>query len=280
MLNQKTKNALVNFSIDIREQTIRQLAKRGFGHVGGCMSVADIISVLYGMDMKIDPSNPQMEDRDLLVCSKGHAGPAIYAALALKGFFPMEWLDTLNQPGTSLPSHCDRLKTPGIDMTTGSLGQGISVAAGMALAAKYDQSSRTVFCIIGDGETQEGQVWEAIMFAAQQRLDNLIVFLDYNKMQLDGSVSDINDLGDMCQKFQAFGWFAQEIDGHDHSAIHEAIQNAKTSSGKPCAIVANTVKGFDCSFALNKINHHINVSEEEAREAIALLENKRAALNQ
>lgn len=279
MMNQETQHKLANFSIDIREQVLRQLAKRGFGHLGGCMSVADIVSVLYGLDLHVDPANPQMEDRDLLVCSKGHAGPAIYAALALRGFFPMEWLDTLNQPGTNLPSHCDRLKTPGIDMTTGSLGQGISVAAGMALASKFDGRSRRVFCIIGDGETQEGQVWEALLFAAQQKLNNLVVFLDYNKMQLDGAVSEIGDLGSMTDKFRDFGWFAQEIDGHDHAAIHAAIEAARAETEHPCAIVANTIKGYGCPFALGKINHHINVSEEEAASAVAALEAERAALN-
>ena len=279
MMNQTTKHRLANFSIDIREQILRQLSKRGFGHLGGCMSVADIISVLYGLDLHVDPKDPNMEDRDLLICSKGHAGPAIYAALALKGFFPMEWLDTLNQPGTNLPSHCDRSKTPGVDMTTGSLGQGISVAAGMALASKQDRQSRSVFCIIGDGEMQEGQVWEAMMFAAQQKLDNLIVFLDFNKMQLDGAVSAINSLGDVSEKFRTFGFFTQEIDGHDLEAIHDAIEAARAHRGSPCAIVANTIKGYDCSFALGKINHHINVSEAEAAEAIAALEAKRSALN-
>ena len=280
MLSETTLKELQNFSIDIREQSIRELAKRGFGHVGGSMSVADIISVLYGKQMHIDPKNPAMPERDMLVCSKGHAGPAIYAALALKGFFPMDWLDTLNQPGTNLPSHCDRLKTPGIDMTTGSLGQGISAAAGLALASKLDESSRYIYCIIGDGESQEGQVWEALMFAAQQKLDHLIVFLDCNKMQLDGSVSSINDLGDMVRKFEDFGWFAQEIDGHDHAAIDAAINAAKASSGRPCAIVANTIKGYGCSFAGGRINHHITVSQEEAADAIEKLEAARSALNQ
>lgn len=279
MLSETTLKELKNFSIDIREQAIRQLAKRGFGHVGGSMSVADIISVLYGRQMRVDPKDPGMENRDLFVCSKGHAGPAVYAALALRGFFSMDWLDTLNQPGTNLPSHCDRLRTPGIDMTTGSLGQGISAAAGLALAVKQDASDRYVYCIIGDGEAQEGQVWEALMFAAQQKLDHLIVFLDYNKMQLDGAVADIDALGDMKQKFENFGWYAQEIDGHDHAAIDAAIENAKASCGRPCAIVANTIKGYGCSFALGRINHHITVSEAEAAEAIASLEEARSALN-
>lgn len=279
-MRQETLRELKIFSIDIRKQILRQLAKRGFGHLGGSMSVADIVSVLYGLDLHYDPRDPQKKDRDLLVCSKGHAGPAIYAALALKGFYPMNWLDTLNQPGTHLPSHCDRLKTPGIDMTTGSLGQGLSVAAGMALASKQNGLKRNVFCFIGDGESQEGQVWEALLFAAQQSLDNLIVFLDYNKMQLDGQVEKIGNLGDMKEKFKSFGWFAQEIDGHDHEAIHTAIENARSHEGQPCAIVANTEKGHGCSFALGKLNHHVNVSESEAKSAMEDLEAQRAALSQ
>lgn len=280
MISPTSCKELQQFSINIRIQTLRQLAKRGFGHLGGCMSVADIVGVLYGMDLHVDPAHPDAEDRDLLVCSKGHAGPAIYAALALRGFFPMEELDTLNQPGTNLPSHCDRLKTPGIDMTTGSLGQGISAAAGIALALQQEDSPRRVFCLLGDGECQEGQVWEALLFAGQQKLDHLIVILDYNKMQLDGAVAEINSLGDMTEKFRAFGWNALEIDGHDHAAIHQAIETMRASSGKPCAIVANTVKGCGCPFALGKINHHVNVSQEEAAGAIAALEAQYAALAQ
>ena len=158
MLTQEKERELQNFAREIRIQTIRQIGIRGFGHIGGCMSIADLLSVLYGEDMKYDPQNPSWEGRDWLVCSKGHAGPAIYAALALKGFFPMEWMETLNQPGTNLPSHCDRWKTPGIDMTTGSLGQGLSIAAGIAQAYLLNEKKNTVYCIMGDGESQEGQI--------------------------------------------------------------------------------------------------------------------------
>lgn len=169
MLTEKRVEELEKFATDIRIQTIRQMKTRGFGHMGGAMSICDLLSVLYGEQMKYDADNPEWEERDWLICSKGHAGPAVYAALALKGFFPMDWLDTLNQPGTRLPSHCDHSKTPGIDVTTGSLGQGLSVAAGIAFAKKIEQKENTIFCIIGDGESQEGQNWEAVMFAAQQK---------------------------------------------------------------------------------------------------------------
>ena len=278
MLDQKQKKELELFSIDIRENILRQIAKRGFGHVGGSMSAADIISVLYGLDMNVDPSDPQKKGRDLLVCSKGHAGPAVYAALALRGFFPLDWLDTLNQPGTSLPSHCDMRKTPGIDMTTGSLGQGISSAAGMALACKTDGLDNHTFCILGDGEMQEGQVWEALLFAAHQKLDHLIVFIDSNKMQLDGSVEAVNGLGRLAERLDSFGYDTQEIDGHDVCAIHDAIEHARSSSGKPCAIIANTEKGHGCSFAVGVHNHHINVSPEQYEEAMRALESERRNL--
>lgn len=158
MLTQEKERELQNFAREIRIQTIRQIGIRGFGHIGGCMSIADLLSVLYGEDMKYDPQNPSWEGRDWLVCSKGHAGPAIYAALALKGFFPMEWMETLNQPGTNLPSHCDRRKTPGIDMTTGSLGQGLSIAAGIAQAYLLNEKKNTVYCIMGDGESQRAKI--------------------------------------------------------------------------------------------------------------------------
>ena len=174
MIQQEDLKRVSQFAVDIRIQAIRQFAKRGFGHVGGSMSIADLLSVLYCLDLRYNPQNPRMENRDWLVCSKCHAGPAIYAALALKGFFPMEWLDTLNQPGTNLPSHCDRMKTPGVDVTTGSLGQGLSIAAGVAMAQQREERSSKTYCITGDGECQEGQIWEAVLFAAQQRLSNLI----------------------------------------------------------------------------------------------------------
>ena len=275
-MDEKTFNELNNFAIDIREKILHQLAVRGFGHIGGSMSVADIVAVLYGCDMNIDPSDPNKPDRDMLVCSKGHAGPALYAALALKGFMPLDELDTLNVPGTNLPSHCDRTKTPGIDMTTGSLGQGLSAACGMALASRLDNDSRTVFCIIGDGESQEGQVWEAALFAAQQKLSNLVLFIDYNKVQLDGYTKDINDLGDLAAKFDAFGWHTADIDGHDIKAIHEAIADARKQSDRPSVIIANTVKGKGASFTKPDSCHHLkNITKELCDEAVAELEKHR-----
>lgn len=271
MLTQEKERELQNFAREIRIQTIRQIGIRGFGHIGGCMSIADLLSVLYGEDMKYDPQNPSWEGRDWLVCSKGHAGPAIYAALALKGFFPMEWMETLNQPGTNLPSHCDRRKTPGIDMTTGSLGQGLSIAAGIAQAYLLNEKKNTVYCIMGDGESQEGQNWEAILYAAQQKLGNLILFVDDNKAQIDGYVSQINEMESYVDKFKSFHWDAVEINGHDYNAIHEAILNAKAVQDKPSAIILHTIKGKGCTFAERTWCHHISVSKEDMEEALVVI---------
>lgn len=271
--NQETKE-LKQFAAEIRIHTIRQMAARGFGHMGGAMSICDLLSVLYGKQMNYDARDPEWEGRDWLICSKGHAGPAVYAALALKGFFPMEWLKTMNQPGTRLPSHCDHLKTPGIDVTTGSLGQGLSVAAGIALAKKIDGKENTVYCIIGDGESQEGQNWEAAMFAAQQRLDNLILFIDNNRQQLDNRTDAICSMESLKEKFESFRWETREVCGHDVEAVNEAIRQAKQNGGKPHAIVLNTIKGKGCTFAENQLkNHHINVTKNQAAEALKALKN-------
>lgn len=271
--NQETKE-LKQFAAEIRIHTIRQMAARGFGHMGGAMSICDLLSVLYGKQMNYDARNPEWEGRDWLICSKGHAGPAVYAALALKGFFPMEWLKTLNQPGTRLPSHCDHLKTPGIDVTTGSLGQGLSVAAGIALAKKIDGKENTVYCIIGDGESQEGQNWEAAMFAAQQRLDNLILFVDNNRQQLDNRTDAICSMESLKEKFESFRWETREVCGHDVEAVNEAIRQAKHDGGRPHAIVLNTIKGKGCTFAENQLkNHHINITKDQAAEALKALKN-------
>lgn len=204
--------------------------------------------------------------------SKGHCAPALYATLALKGFFPMDWLTTMNQNGTNLPSHADRLKVPGIDMTAGSLGQGGSVAAGMALAFKMDGRPNNVYVIFGDGESQEGQVWEMALFAPQHRLDNLIAFVDYNKLQLDGFCDDIIAMGDMAAKFRDFGWYTINLeDGNDVVAIHDAIEEAKAqTTGKPTMIILNTVKGLGWSEIAGKTNSHApSVCQEQLAEALA-----------
>ena len=264
---EKNKDLRV-FAEEIRVETIKELAHLGFGHIGGSMSVVETLAVLYGGQMNYDPKNPTLESRDRLVMSKGHAGPALYATLALKGFFPLERLLTLNQGGTSLPSHCDRLKTPGVDMTTGSLGQGISLAIGLAMGAKMRGKDYTTYLILGDGECDEGQVWEMALFAAQQKLDHLIAFVDLNRQQLDGYTDEILALGDLRRKFEDFGWHAVEVDGHDVSAIHDAIEDAKSRAGVPSMIVLDTVKGKGWSVTEGRTGiHHIPITPEQAAAA-------------
>ncbi len=251
----------------LRDDVIQTIGTFGVGHIGGSLSVIDALTVVYYSKAKnLDPKNPRKQDRDRIIMSKGHAGPAMYAVLADLGYFPKEWLGTLNKNGTNLPSHCDMRKTPGIDMTAGSLGQGLSVGVGMALAAKLDKNPATVYCFIGDGEAQEGQIWEASMLAGSRKLDNLIVFLDYNKMQLDGRVCDINDLEPVADKWTSFGFFVQDIDGHDLDAISTAIDNAK-KSGKANMIILNTVKGKGASFAESAANcHSMTITEQMWRK--------------
>jgi transketolase len=263
-------------AMEIRKLTLEEIGTLGSGHIGGAMSIADVLALLYFHRMKVDPANPRREDRDQLVVSKGHAGPAVYSALALKGFFPVEWLKTLNQGGTRLPSHCDRNLTPGIDMTAGSLGQGFSAAMGIALGLRMDGNPCRVYTIIGDGESDEGQIWEAALFAASQKLSNLIAFTDFNKQQLDGYTRDIIDLGDLASKWAAFGWFTQEVDGHDIEALDGAVERALSQSGAPSMIVMDTVKGKGCFFAEGvEKNHSMAFNLEKAREAIAVLEGRR-----
>lgn len=269
MLSKERVRDLKIFSKKIQIETIKMIASLGVGHLGGSLSIADALAVLYGAQMKYDPKNPKWEERDWFVCSKGHAGPAVYAALAMKGFFPMSELNTLNRPGTRLPSHCDRLKTPGIDMTTGSLGQGASTAAGIALAHQMNQKSNKVFLMLGDGEINEGQVWEMALFAGTKKINNLIAFVDYNKLQLDGPTCEICDVGNVAKKFEDFGWYAQDIDGHDVLAINNAIENARAQHEKPSMIVLNTIKGDGWSTVANKSScHNLTISPAQMEEAL------------
>ncbi|MGI6336313.1 MAG: transketolase [Clostridiales bacterium] len=258
MLNEKELIRVKAFAAQIRLETLKELAHLGFGHVGGAMSIVETLAVLYDAQMKYDPKDPRWDRRDWYIQSKGHAGPATYAALALKGFFPMSWLNTLNQGGTRLPSHCDRNLTPGIDMTTGSLGQGVSVALGVAAAFKMDGKDNRVYLMVGDGELNEGQVWEGAMFASAKKIDNLIWFVDWNKQQLDGNTKDVCDMGDLKAKFEAFGFNVQVINGHCVKAIDDAIDAAKAVTDKPSVIILETIKGYGCSAAEGVVpNHHI-----------------------
>ncbi len=259
---------------NIRENIVEAIASIGVGHIGGCLSIADVLAVLYGKHMRYDPKNPKMAGRDRLICSKGHAGPAIYAALAEVGFFPKEELKTLNKDGTRLPSHCDMNKTPGVDMTAGSLGQGLSAAVGAGIGSKLSKDGATIYAIIGDGESQEGQIWEAAMYAGSHHLDNLIVFTDYNKMQLDGTTAEINDLEPLTDKWRAFNFAVWDIPGNDVEAIDAAVTAAKALTGKPKMIILNTVKGKGVSFveAAKVGSHSMNISADDRDKAIKELE--------
>jgi transketolase len=267
MLSKKRQKELEIFAAQIRKETLKSVASFGMGHLGGAMSMVETMAVLYGEEMNIDPKNPKMEDRDRFVLSKGHAGPSLYATLALKGYFPVEELLTLNQNGTRLPSHCDMTKTPGIDMSTGSLGQGISVAIGMAMAARILGKSYYTYVMIGDGECDEGQVWEGFLCAAHHKVDNLIAFIDYNKLQLDGATVDICDLGCLADKLIDFNWHTQQVDGHSVSEIYDAIQKAKTHKGQPSVIILDTEKGKGCKMVEEaEMKHAIRISQEQQEQ--------------
>lgn len=245
------------------------ICRSGSGHIGGVMSLVEIVITLYYRVMHVRPEDPTWPDRDRLVLSKGHAGPIVYTALAYKGFFPKAWLATLNQNGTRLPSHMDQILTPGVEMTAGSLGQGLSAACGMALAAKLDGKSHRVFCIIGDGESDEGQIWEAAMFAGHRHLDNLIVICDYNKMQIDGTTQEILNLEPLADKWRAFGWEVFEIDGHDWDAIYDTLVKADAVAGKPAMILAHTIKGKGNRETENLVDcHNIKVPDEATYDRI------------
>lgn len=226
------------------------------GHPGGSLSAAEMFTYLYNKELNVDPANPQWEDRDRFVLSKGHTAPGLYAALAHRGFFPVEDLVQLRKVGSYLQGHPNMNSVPGVDMSTGSLGQGISTACGMALAAKYQGKSHRVYTLLGDGETQEGQVWEACMFAAHYKLDNLVVIIDNNGLQIDGDVAKVMSPYPYREKLEGFGFHVEAIDGHDFDQIEAALNTAKTVKGKPTAIVMSTVKGKGISFMENNAGWH------------------------
>ena len=256
---------------ELRVDTLEIFKARGFGHVGGAMSVCELIAVLYGSVMRYDSKTPAWYERDRLVCSKGHAGPTIYSALAKYGFFDKALLKTLNHPGTTLPSHCDMNLTPGVDMTTGSLGQGVSTAVGLAIGQKLAKQDSRTYLIIGDGECNEGQVWEGLMLASHKKLDNLIVFCDRNRQQLDGWVENVLETGDMAAKFESFGFYTQTINGHSTEEIAAAIAKAQAENGgKPSMIVMNTVKGYGCALTENQeFNHHVAFTADDMENSLA-----------
>ena len=255
-------------ALDIRKLTVEMIGRLGVGHIGGALSVIDLLTVLYYDVANVTPSDPKNPDRDRIVMSKGHAGPALYSVLADKGYFPIEEIKTLNLPGTNLPSHCDMNKTVGIDMTAGSLGQGLSSAIGMALSAKIDKKDFKVFCIMGDGESQEGQVWEALMYAGNMGLDNLVIFIDNNGMQIDGMTADINSIEPLTQKCEAFNLHTQRINGHDLKAIEKAVNTALKTKNKCSMIILDTVKGYGVDWVSEKgyACHSMSVTEQQWRE--------------
>ncbi len=257
--------------LEIRKGIIEAVHSAKAGHPGGSLSAADILTYLYFVEMNVDPKEPKKEDRDRFVLSKGHSAPALYAALAYKGFFPVEDLLTLRKIDSYLQGHPDMKHTPGIDMTTGSLGQGISVAVGMALAGKMKKADYRVYVMCGDGEIQEGQVWEAVMFAGFHKLDNLCVIIDNNNLQIDGSVEEICSPYPIDKKFEGFNFHAINIDGHNFEEIKSAFDEAKTVKGMPTVIVAKTVKGKGVSFMENNYKWH-GVAPNDEQYGIAMEE--------
>ena len=271
-MTKKDLDRLKKTALDIRISTIREISHLGKGHIGGSMSMVEIITYLYFYEMNVDSKNPQKENRDRFICSKGHAGPVVYATLAEKGYFSKDILLMLNKGGTILPSHCDMNKTPGIDFTTGSLGQGASAAAGIALGQKLKKMDSFTYLIIGDGESQEGQIWEMAEFASTQKLGNLIAFTDFNKQQLDGFTKDIISMDNLDTRWLGFNWHVQRIDGHDFEAIEEAVKKAQKEQTRPSMIICDTIKGKGFCFGEGiASNHSMSFDSKKGEDAIEVL---------
>ena len=259
-------------AIQIKLDILEEVFSASSGHPGGSMSIAEILTYLYFQEMKIDPKNPKWEDRDRFVLSKGHCAPGLYAALAERGFFPTEDLKTFRKVDSYLQGHPDMKGVPGVDMSSGSLGLGISTACGMALSAKIYNKDNRVYTVLGDGEIAEGQVWEAAMFAAHYKLDNLTAFVDFNGLQIDGAITDVMDSTPIDEKFKAFKWHVIVIDGHDFNQHEAAVEEAKATKGKPTMILCKTTKGKGVSFMENKAGWHGKApNAEEYEQAVAEL---------
>jgi transketolase len=271
--------ALQRKALDVREDIVRMLSLAGSGHPGGSLSAADIGTALFFEVMDVDPNDPKKPDRDKFVLSKGHAAPLLYACLAEKGFFPKETLWTLRKMGSILQGHPNMNEVPGVEMSTGSLGQGFGPAVGMAIAGKLDKSKGRVYALLGDGEIQEGIVWEAAMAAAHHKLDNLTIFIDHNGLQIDGTNDEVMRVMPIDEKFRAFGWDVRVIDGHDMDAILGAVKAAKKVKGRPQAIIAETVKGKGVSYMENAVGWHGKApNAEQTKQALEELAAARAAL--
>jgi transketolase len=270
-MNERERTDLTETARRMRLHIIRMISRAASGHPGGSLSAVEILAYLYFREMRLDPRDPALPDRDRFVLSKGHAAPVLYAALAERGFFPPSVLDGLRQATSSLQGHPHRLDTPGVDASTGSLGQGLSMACGMAIGLRLSASPARVFALIGDGESQEGQIWEAAMTAGFRQLSNLCVFLDYNDLQIDGRVSAIKDIAPLRDKWQAFRWHVEEIDGHDFDQIAGALAAFAAERERPTMVIARTVKGKGVSFMENKVNFHGQAPNAQ-ETAIALQE--------
>ncbi len=274
---QATETELKKFAQDLRVWCVKMILEAASGHPGGSLSLADLVTAFYFKLLKHDPKNPNWKERDRFVLSKGHGVPAVYAAMAMTGYFPTEQLLTLRKLGSPLQGHPDRARLPGIEASTGSLGQGLSIAQGMALGLRLDKIDSMVYCILGDGEIQEGQVWEAAMSIPMHKLDRLCAIIDWNKGQIDGQVKDVMNIEPIADKFRAFGWNVIEADGHNFPSITGAVEKAKTNvgSGKPTMIVADTLKGKGVQFMEEGMNawHGTAPSKEQAEKAIALILN-------
>ncbi len=263
---------LTKKAVEVRKGIIEAVYWAQSGHPGGSLSVADILTVLYFNEMNIDEKNPNWEDRDRLVLSKGHCSPALYSCLANRGYFPIEDLKTFRKIDSYLQGHPDKNKVPGVDMTTGSLGQGLSAANGMAIAAKMDNKDYRVYCILGDGEIEEGQIWEAAMTSNKYKLDNLCVIVDNNNLQIDGTIEEVMSSYPIDEKFRSFGFEIIKIDGHDIEEITKAFEVAKNIKGKPTCIIAKTVKGKGISYMENQVGWHGKApNEEQYKEAMVSL---------
>ncbi len=265
-MNQETKLELETQAREIRKGIVTAVHSAKSGHPGGSLSAADIMTYLYFKEMNIDPANPKDPNRDRFVLSKGHIAPALYSTLSHRGYFPTSDLTTLRHTGSYLQGHPDMKHIPGVDMSSGSLGQGLSAAVGMALAAKLDGKDYRVFAMCGDGEIEEGQIWEAAMFAGFKKLDNLTVIVDNNNLQIDGSIDEVCSPYPIPEKFEAFGFNVISIDGHDFDAIEDAFAKAKATTGKPTAIIAKTVKGKGVSFMENQCGWHGKAPNDEEFE--------------
>ncbi len=278
-MNEQRRTELKKLALEAKKQIIIGTNRAKSGHPGGSLSCTEILTYLYFDKMNIDPKNPKMANRDRFVLSKGHAAPALYGVLALRGFFPVEEIEKLRKPYAMLQGHPDMKNIPGVDMSAGSLGQGISAAAGMALSAKHFGDDYRVYTVVGDGESQEGQVWEAAMFAAHKNLNNLTVFIDVNHLQIDGTIEEVNSPLPLDKKFEAFNWNVIVIDGHDFEQIEAAVKAAEECKDKPTAIIAETVKGKDVSFMENQVGWHgQGPNDELAAQALKELDEKIAAL--